>query len=361
MSASRFDDLNELIGHYLAGELSPQLTEQVRAVLEADPGRRGIVAGIRAAARGEDLSMPLSVEAKEMLHRRLLAEIDGRVGDPMMLKPEHRSTPRIMPRVRRRLTGGMTAAVGAMLAGVAFILWTSRPPQSSSSIYITQIAQRAVVTLESGARVTLAPQSVLTVTGAQLTLTGQALFEFPHHDATPVTIHTGDVTTRILGTTFTLRRYAGESETRVVVTEGKVTSGGRHRVILAAGQSARVTDSSAVTSVTDDASRAIDWTTGVLDFHKAPAGDMLDMIGHWYGLQFRVADSTLARERVDARFEGQSVQDVLTALRTLLHVTMTFDTNTPGTTIVTLRPDAAIGRTGRIRRNSFTMPREAGR
>jgi len=68
---------------------------------------------------------------------------------------------------------------------------------------------------------------------------------------------------------------------------------------------------------------------------------MLDAVGHWYGVEFRLADSAVANQPVTATFaSGETRIDALALVRTVLNMTMTFDETHDGTTVVTLTPKA---------------------
>jgi ferric-dicitrate binding protein FerR (iron transport regulator) len=53
-------------------------------------------------------------------------------------------------------------------------------------------------------------------------LTGEAFFEVAQDAAHPFIIHSGGVTTRVLGTSFNVKSYPGQSDIRVMVVSGKV-------------------------------------------------------------------------------------------------------------------------------------------
>ncbi|HXC24700.1 MAG TPA: hypothetical protein VNU46_02215 [Gemmatimonadaceae bacterium] len=64
----------DLLDRYLAGTLSPEEAERVRVFLDTDATRRGIMAGVRAWMRGEDLGgVPYDVT---LSLRELAVQID---------------------------------------------------------------------------------------------------------------------------------------------------------------------------------------------------------------------------------------------------------------------------------------------
>jgi len=206
--------------------------------------------------------------------------------------------------------------------------------------YATAAGRRAVLTLEDGTIVTLAPQTTLHVspgfggTTRDVTLSGEAYFSVTRHGGAPFIVHTGNVTTRVLGTTFDVRHHAADSAVRIAVIDGKVeVLGHRGPVVLSKAMVATVTDSTTYTESTTDLHPYTEWTNGKLVFKNVPVSTMLAALGRWYGYQFRLADSVLASERVTARFRVDEQRETLIALERLLDVTMVFDDS-----VVTIQP-----------------------
>jgi ferric-dicitrate binding protein FerR (iron transport regulator) len=215
--------------------------------------------------------------------------------------------------------------------------------------YATAIGERKTISLSDGSRVILAPQSRLRVpdnfgatTTRTISLDGEAYFDVPAVSRAPFIVQTAGIVTRVLGTSFGVRRYATDSATLVAVHTGRVMSGGaRANITLASGNTAIVTDSTATRS-TEPVARSVAWTRDRLIFDGTNAGAMLTTLGRWYGYDFRLADSSLARVNVRAEFRIGDAADALMILKRVLHVTMTYDGNT-----ITLHP----------RRRDETSPR----
>jgi len=222
---------------------------------------------------------------------------------------------------------------------------------TSGTRYATGTGERATITLRDGTHMTLAPRSTAIVAAdfgvrrRAVALTGEAYFDVAHTNGTPFVVHTGAVHTRVLGTTFDVRRYADDRDVRIAVTSGKVAVGSSaHRqlsAVLADGVAARVTDSTAVTATIVDPTPYTGWVRGQLDFVDAPLPDVLAALTRWYGYRFHVADSSLTAKRVTARLDYSSTADLFQALETLLSVSATLETpsrtSPPVDTVILLR------------------------
>lgn len=192
-------------------------------------------------------------------------------------------------------------------------------------------------------------------------LDGQALFTVATHDGAPFIVTSRGLEARVLGTTFGVRHYAGDRAGLVIVYSGKVSaSGGRTAVPLTAGMQATVMDSTVVASTVADTGEMVDWTHGQLVFRRVPVATVLGALERWYGNQFQLEDTTLARRPVTATFAMDDRAEMLRIVRHVLEVDMTFDGST-----VMLQPtrDARHHGTGDQRRkdNYPTSTREVGR
>jgi ferric-dicitrate binding protein FerR (iron transport regulator) len=96
---------------------------------------------------------------------------------------------------------------------------------------------------------------------------------------------------------------------------------------------AHIGDSTTLTRDLGTANGIPGWTNGELAFHDALVATVLADVGHWYGYQFRLNDSTLAGQRITTVLETNHTAHVLAMLEDLLDVSMTVDGN-----IVTVRP-----------------------
>jgi ferric-dicitrate binding protein FerR (iron transport regulator) len=94
-----------------------------------------------------------------------------------------------------------------------------------------------------------------------------------------------------------------------------------------------VTDSTTVLLPADSARQYTRWASGELIFRRAPAIDVLATLTRWYGYQFRLADPTLANNKLTAVIDAESSVAALGTIKLLLGVDLTFDGN-----VITLHP-----------------------
>jgi ferric-dicitrate binding protein FerR (iron transport regulator) len=239
-----------------------------------------------------------------------------------------------------RLTLGIAATCGIIGALLFATKQSSFRAESRARMHAAPVGVVVVVPLPNGSRVTLAPLTTLRVRGTELELDGEGYFQIQHDARAPITVRTGAITTRVLGTSFVVRRYQNDAATHVVVVDGRVSTGGQRRAaILSAGMAALVSDSTVRTSAAAAQDVNTDWIRGQLMFKDVPAATVLEALGRWYGYEFRMTDSTLARERVTVRFRAGARDETFEAIGRLLGVSLSVDGR-----IVTLRPRVMIPR-----------------
>jgi len=263
-------------------------------------GRQGI--------RGRELNVPLNVSAKSSstFLRRMM------YGSPIAM------------------------LIGAVVWFGLFVNPTTR----HSAQYATAPGQSLTVTLDDGSRVILAPASHLrvesrrahavvgSITERLIELDGEALFTVRASSQAPLTVRTTHSFTQVLGTTFAVRT-APDGAVDVHVLEGRVRTGSaRSSVVVGAGANAHVTDSTAVVVTQHAPTEYTDWAHGQLVFNGASVPEVLATIGKWYGYQFRLTDSVLAKRTVSVSFKIADSTEMMILLRGLLDVDLRVDGKT---------------------------------
>jgi transmembrane sensor len=256
--------------------------------------------------------------------------------DASLVRPSHTQLHTQRPHARRSWRRLTTSVVIAGLGLAAMVYAKGRfvdpAPMSSRETYATGIGESISVTLRDGTRVRLAPRSQLTVASTfgrserAVVLTGEAYFTVTAHTSTPFVVNTGIVSTRVLGTTFNVRRYLDETQAEVAVADGRVVVTGLGApVTITAGMIGVVSDSTATVCKVPDLAPALGWTTGNLVFNDAPVPAVLAAVSRWYGYEFRLSDSTLARQHVTAVFKIAEREATMAQLGRVLEVKLKFD------------------------------------
>ena len=200
--------------------------------------------------------------------------------------------------------------------------------------YATTAGQYATVTLDDGSMAVLGPATKLNVrrdgdgptVATTTSVEGEVMFTVGHRSAAPFIVRAGGTSVRVLGTTFTVRRYDTDHATRVAVIDGRVAvnaerQGGTARTVVLPRGALAVVDSGEihVTPVV-----AIDeyiaWTKGRLIFRNTPFRDVLLALERAYGVTIHLSDSALAKAPVTwtVPTADRSLPDVLDGLTSAL-------------------------------------------
>lgn len=125
----------------------------------------------------------------------------------------------------------VAAAVAAsfLLCISAGLGWWRLQKQAEPFVLLNEHADRLMIfKLSDGTKLQVKPHSKVLISkdfgknSRDLHLSGEAMFVVAHDPARPFRVYTHDLAVTALGTTFNVRAVEGESETRVVLTEGKV-------------------------------------------------------------------------------------------------------------------------------------------
>jgi transmembrane sensor len=317
----------------------------------------------------EEVRLPSDKEVAESW-RMLVGRLDGGFVAPRYLGPKSLH--------RRPFVGGfVTAVVVALVAIVTVMQQRESAPVSSPSAhtFTTVRGQYATVALGNGATALLGPATTLTVSASSraattLTVTGQAFFTVAPHPRTSFVVNSGNAVVRVLGTSFTVRRYPTDRTMSVVVTAGRVSlqsvrgssvrsASGATRAVLS-GRMLGVVDDSGQIRVTPNV--AVDdytgWTTGNLVFKKTSVGDIVTELSRAYGVTIRVADSTLATKTMTwtVPVASRSLSQVLEVLSATLHAHQVRSGD-----VITLVPGLSASQEKGLRPSAFTMERQYGR
>ena len=181
---------------------------------------------------------------------------------------------------------------------------------SSDMRIVTSVpGQIGMVALAEGTNVKLAPDSKLSIpqdfspTLRAVQLDGAAAFAVAPNQPTVFQVHTGNAIIIATGTAFTVRAYADDPGTTIVVTEGTVNvRHGEQTDAVQAGSSLVVPRSGAVHAASQGERNSADaWRTGSVVIDSASLGSVLPELRRWYALDVHVPDAALRARTVSIR------------------------------------------------------------
>ncbi len=258
---------------------------------------------VTAYVRNESAARDTAAEAKETSEAWRSVESDLREKDEGVRTPRLR----LVSQPQRYYRWAVAASL-VLLALVTMITLSNL--RSESEILIAEAGDSVqTVTLADGSQIVLRSHSVLyrtsdTETQSEYRLEGEATFDVVHNPERRFVVSGGSAAVSVLGTSFVLSTWGGE--TRVFLSEGKVeltSLGNSESVILQPGESSRVTKEGLVLApIASDETAFRDWTTNRIVFNQELVGSVLAEFGHHYDVSL-IAPDSLVNETVSGAIE----------------------------------------------------------
>lgn len=224
-----------------------------------------------------------------------------------------------------RVAAGFLILIGL---GTTVLYFTPSQNQEASVQYITHTTdwgQQNDVVLPDGTKVTLNAGSTINYPEKfasdkrLIQLSGEAFFDVVKNTAAPFIIHTDEVTTTVLGTSFNINTKDKEHITITVAT-GKVyvTSNNTSEVILTPKQQA-VYNVKTQRMITKEVNldKYLDWKDGILRFEDVTIAEAAKKLERRYDVSIKVLNPDIANCRFSGKFNNETLSTVLESLTNL--------------------------------------------
>jgi ferric-dicitrate binding protein FerR (iron transport regulator) len=238
-----------------------------------------------------------------------------------------------VPRVRN--IGRMkwiAAACVVLLAGL-WMVWQQQRERGDVTVY-NPSGSILQVTLPDSSRVWLNAASSLRYAKAftrhrELYLEGEGYFDVAEDAAHPFTVHSGSLTTTVLGTSFDVRSFGTELSTMVTVIRGKVQVDNAGKVLdqlTPARQLQWDHRTGGSRTETVDTSNVLAWQHGKLQFPGDPLKSIAGSLERWYDMKIVFKDTAMGNCKLYASFDNKtSLPDILTAVSKVMDFQWTID------------------------------------
>jgi ferric-dicitrate binding protein FerR (iron transport regulator) len=149
-------------------------------------------------------------------------------------------------------------------------------------------------------------------------LSGEAYFDILHDQGKPFLVHTGKITTRVLGTAFDIKAYPGDESIKVTVTRGKVQVLRENKSLgmITANQQisySKITEISEEKTV--NSKILIAWKPEEINFNDVTMLEIAQKMEHRFGTVITFANPKLRDCRVTASFSDDDLlEEVLTVI-----------------------------------------------
>ncbi|MCE7058163.1 FecR family protein [Algoriphagus sp. AGSA1] len=149
-------------------------------------------------------------------------------------------------------------------------------------------------------------------------LIGQAFFEVQKNEELPFTVISGELKTKVLGTSFDVSAYPEESRMHVAVVTGKVlvnTESGVSTTILPMEASYYDPDTKSLKKDSYDYNHLVGWRHRILKFREESYGHVFDRLSKWYNVSFEFAPEVVLKGKYSGEFQNESLENVLNGMK----------------------------------------------
>lgn len=215
------------------------------------------------------------------------------------------------------------AGIAAVVVITTGIWWVSKnniiEKKGSASVAsltkkLTDRSESKFILLEDSSRIWLNSSSSLEFpdqfdnTKREVFLTGEAYFDVKHADKIPFIIHTGNVSTTVLGTAFNIKAYPGQKNITISVSRGKVriTRKDGWETTLTKGQQLKVNEEGTEAAEKNiPAEKIAAWQQGNIVFDDEELQDIVSDMERIYNVSINVSHPALTGLRISTSFKRE--------------------------------------------------------
>jgi transmembrane sensor len=197
--------------------------------------------------------------------------------------------------------------------------------------YSTTRGQKAHVELPDGTHVKLNSNSHISYPEKfdgdtrEVNLEGEAYFDVAHNTVKPFIVHSGETSTKVLGTSFNVN--ANTSAVTVTLVHGKVNvSNATHNATLSPNQQATIlSGSNEIDTKNVNVTQYTAWTNNRLIFEGMKLEEAFSVLENWYNVDITVNNEAINDCVVTAKYENESLENVLSSFRFMLKMEYTIN------------------------------------
>lgn len=232
--------------------------------------------------------------------------------------------------------------VMALVSVFAYTNWYEAEPIAQESVLkeiSTANGQRVNLTLSDGTGILVNSGSDIKFPDTfqpdkrEVFLEGEAYFNVTENSEAPFLVHTKGMTTKVLGTSFSVRSYSEDVNVRVVVEEGKVALSSEagesaDPVILSKNELGQfdMENGNISTRGVEDLELYLSWTDGILKFKDQPMRKVANDLERRYDIEVILSES-IANMQLTANLKSRSMNNVLDVIAMSLDVNYRVEKN----------------------------------
>jgi ferric-dicitrate binding protein FerR (iron transport regulator) len=223
-------------------------------------------------------------------------------------------------RSRRRPTAGVAVAVCLVIAGM--LGWLAGPVSRHAPVSATAALTKRT-TEPSEYRYLLLPDSTQVWLNAsstlefpehfrsdkrEVSLSGEAYFDVRHSENAPFVIHTGKISTTVLGTSFNIKAYPDRLHVVVSVSTGKVKVSYNNTPLATLVRGQQVKVNSRLNTIEEKAiapAEVAAWQRGNMSYEDESFEDIIADLEKLYNVKIRIENDTIRTLKVSTSFRRE--------------------------------------------------------
>jgi len=324
------DKFIELVTKYLSNEANSEEKEQLRILLEDEEYSKLFtwISGIWHDYKNDDEPRFNFETGLEKLTSKIEQHEPGFSWIAEEFSGKKISTKR---RKKRFFSVFITVAIIFIFSFVSIYYFALREQPQAVNVFnekITQPGQKSILTLFDGTKITLNAGSKLRYpthfgeSSREVYLEGEAYFEVVRNTKKPFIVHTGKISTTVLGTKFNVTAYPDMEKIKVSLVEGKVSVSGtnknkkRFKVNLVPKQQ-YVFDMKRKSGKVKEFNilKEIGWKDNTFIFDNDPLDTVLRKLGRAFGVKLEVADKNAKDYKLKANFQNESFWTIIETIK----------------------------------------------
>lgn len=323
----KLNQLYEIIGRYLAGEISPKEQDILDQWLaESEKNVRELELHQKV---WQQTHIDFQAEDSEFVFKNILSKIDDQHEKEFI----ERQKPATIGKRKFIITFSKIAAslliIISVWFGYKYINRESEPPVFQVNMVEKQnlAGQKSRVYLPDGSVVWLNSESKLTFPEKftdekrEVHLSGEAFFDVLRNPEQPFIVRSGNISTTVLGTAFNIRTFEDEGNISVALENGRLKveiegNADPSEIYLEPGEAAKYSKNEGVISKEIfDQEQILSWKDGVIVFKDAGTGEVFHTLARWYGVEFKIQNNAGKEEwTYTGTFDDETLENVLRSI-----------------------------------------------
>jgi len=217
----------------------------------------------------------------------------------------------------------IAASVMLLISSTALFItlpFNRDPGLSEYKEYYSPAGRLTTIILHDNTKVTLNENTTLkypakfTDNKREVILEGEAFFEVTKDSNRPFFVHTGELATKVLGTSFNIQTLFGTTTIAVATGKVMVSKGTSNTFLLPEEQVTYSAVTKKIIKGSADLESVLAWSKQELIFRDTPLSEVAILLEKKYHLRITFEKETLKRCLITGKFKNQSLEKILEAI-----------------------------------------------